>query len=92
MRAIDIAPWREMCEEIGATNCILRGDPCGAYSRMDVESRGWDHSVFEPIILYLTGVRFPYEVVITAVGPDNVAGYVRVPKSPDRPETPEPRT
>ncbi len=58
----------------------------------DREIRGRDHSVFEPIILYLTGVRLPYEVVITAVGPDNVAGYVRVPKSPDQPETPEPRT
>jgi multidrug efflux pump subunit AcrA (membrane-fusion protein) len=47
----------------------------------DHEIRNRDRSVFEPIIFYLDGVRSPCEVVITAVGPDNVTGYVRVPKS-----------
>lgn len=58
----------------------------------DQEIRNRDHSVFEPIVFYLNGVRLPYEIVITAVGSDNVAGYIRIPKSPSRPETLRPRT
>ena len=46
----------------------------------DQEIRNKDHSVFEPILFYLGDVRLPFEVVITAVGSDSVAGYVKVPR------------
>jgi chromosome segregation ATPase len=57
----------------------------------DQEIRNRDHSVFEPIIFYVTEVRLPYQIVITTVGSDKVSGYVRVPNSSDRQET-QPRT
>ncbi len=39
LRALDDVPWREICEQIGVVDHILREDPCGAYPRMDSESR-----------------------------------------------------
>ena len=39
LRVVDAAPWKEICEEIGAVSRILREDPCGAYGRMDAGSR-----------------------------------------------------
>jgi len=58
----------------------------------DQEIRNRDRSIFEPILLYRNGMRRPYEVVITTVGTDSVAGYVRVPPTPLRPETLGPRS
>jgi multidrug efflux pump subunit AcrA (membrane-fusion protein) len=49
----------------------------------DQEIRNRDHNVFEPIIFYPGDVRLPYELVITAVGTDNVAGYIKVPQRPN---------
>jgi hypothetical protein len=47
----------------------------------DQEIHNKEHSVFVPIFFYLTGVSTPCEAVITAVGSDNVAGYLRFPKA-----------
>jgi len=58
----------------------------------DQEIRNRDRSIFEPIVVYRNGVRLPYEVVITAVGSDNVAGYIRVPPVPARQEALGPRS
>jgi hypothetical protein len=58
----------------------------------DQEIHNREHSVFEPILLYPNGERIPYEIVITSVGSDNVAGYVRVPKTSGRPDSLTPRS
>lgn len=58
----------------------------------DQEIRNRDRSAFEPILLYRNGIRAPYEIVITAVGSDNVAGYVRVPPNPLRQDALGPRS
>ena len=58
----------------------------------DQEIRNRDRSVSEPILLYRNGVRRSYEVVITTVGTDSVAGYVRVRPNPIRQETLGPRS
>jgi hypothetical protein len=39
LRSLDFAPWREICEQIGAVHHILSTDPSGAFPRMDAESR-----------------------------------------------------
>jgi cyclic beta-1,2-glucan glucanotransferase len=39
LRALDLVSWREIREQIGKVECILREDPGGAYARMDSESR-----------------------------------------------------
>jgi hypothetical protein len=39
LRRIDSADWKELFEQINATEHVLRQDPCGAYARMDFESR-----------------------------------------------------
>lgn len=39
LRALESAPWRLVFEQIGTVDHILRSDPCGAYPRMDFESR-----------------------------------------------------
>jgi len=39
MRALEGAPWRAIFERLSGVDHILRDDPSGAYSRMDLESR-----------------------------------------------------
>jgi len=47
LRALEAAQWRAIFERVSAVDKILRADPCGAYARMDFESRN----------LYLQAVR-----------------------------------
>ena len=39
LRALDVASWREICEDLGVVTGILRDDPCCAYAKMDADSR-----------------------------------------------------
>ncbi len=58
----------------------------------DQEIRNRDRSIFEPIFIYRNGMQRPYEVVVTAIGADNVAGYVRIPRTPSPEDTREPQS
>jgi len=39
LKAIEHAPWKEIFRQLSEVDHILRGDPAGAYSRMDPESQ-----------------------------------------------------
>lgn len=58
----------------------------------DREIRNRNHSVFEPMSVYVTGTQVPYEVVITTVGANNVEGYIRIPKPGSLQEKLSPQT
>ena len=57
----------------------------------DQEIHNRDHNVLEPIVVYLSTVRLPYEIVVTSGGSDKVSGYLRIPNNSRQPDA-EPRT
>jgi len=58
----------------------------------DQEIRHSGHNVNEPIYFYVGRSAVPYELVVTSVGSDDVAGYLRVPKVEQLAERSVPQT
>ena len=76
---------------------LRKTNPHKQVFNLDVVSNDRDirhdgHNIDEPIYFYVDGSRVRYEVVVTWVGAEGAAGYIRVPKQEGSEEVVTPRT